>query len=424
MTNRVELDRRLSAWLEEEAARHAPGELHARFIEDMQRSRQRPSWATTERWISMETRARLGAVPRTAIILVIVGLLMAVAAGAIVVGSGGADDRASNGLIAFETLGDIYTVEPDGSDRQLLVEGTGLAEGPTWSPDGTRLAYWTALSPVGPQQLMVVDADGSDPVTVASDVIQRIGGLGYTAWSPDGSRLAFTATTIKAGQEPCVDSSSVLGDFCSSRVFVAAADGSTGAVQVGDPDMDARTVAWSPDGRTLAYGGGDAGTGIGLYLMDPDGTDIRRLDEVSGFGWAFLRLDWSPDGERIVATANEESWDIWVFPVDGSGETRVSDVSDDPEVTWDQLFPTYAADGTLAWVGGADGALTLLEEGGVPVPLAGLEGAGVPVWSPDGRLIATSIPTTPDLIVVDREGPTVATIDNVGSNPSWQRLGT
>ena len=92
------LDRRLTAWLDVEAAPYAPTDLRMRFADGVGRTRQRPAWATTERWISMETRARLGGVPRLIIILATVGLLAALAAGAFVVAS---DGPARNGRIAF-----------------------------------------------------------------------------------------------------------------------------------------------------------------------------------------------------------------------------------------------------------------------------------------------------------------------------------
>ena len=107
---------------------------------------------------------------------------------------------------------------------------------------------------------MVADADGTNPVEVASDVLE-VTDWTPADWSPDGASLAYSAMT--AAMVQCGDEIIVNGSFCSSRVFVAAADGSTGAVQVGDPEMDARGPVWSPDGSTIAFGAGHAETGSG-----------------------------------------------------------------------------------------------------------------------------------------------------------------
>jgi Tol biopolymer transport system component len=410
------LDRRLTAWLDDEAAPYAPTDLRMRFAEGVGRTRQRPAWATTERWISMETRARLGGVPRLIIILATIGLLAALAAGAYVTGS---DGPARNGRIAFVYQNDIYTVEPDGTDRQLLAEGAGT--GVAWSPDGTRLAYWSGRDS-GAWKLTVVDADGSNPRVVASGdaSIGGVVGSWEPAWSPDGSKLAFTARLVGGAPTACVDSSDGSPSFCSSRVFVAEVDDdeSTGAVQVGDPDMSARTAVWSPDGTTIAFGSGDAQQGFGLYLMDADGTDVRRLGEVSGTWWSFITLAWSPDGKSIAAPAGTEGMDIWVFPSNGSAETMVSDP---PEVPTDQQGPAYAPDGALVWWDGVGTAL--LEPGGTPRTLA----FNPYVWSPDGLyIVTTSESASGDLVIIDRDGTIVTTIvdavDAAGAAVSWQRL--
>ena len=86
MTPSDGFDRPLTAWLEEDAAMRAPDDLLAQVMERAAHTRHRPGWATTGRWISMETRAQLGAVPRTVIMLATVALLTALAAGAIATG--------------------------------------------------------------------------------------------------------------------------------------------------------------------------------------------------------------------------------------------------------------------------------------------------------------------------------------------------
>jgi enoyl-CoA hydratase/carnithine racemase len=71
----VNLDRLLTDWLDADAAPRAPESLETAFVEGVASTRQRPAWATTERWISMETRAQLGVMPRALIALLTIALL-------------------------------------------------------------------------------------------------------------------------------------------------------------------------------------------------------------------------------------------------------------------------------------------------------------------------------------------------------------
>ena len=143
---------------------------------------------------------------------------------------------------------------------------------------------------------------------------------------------------------------------------MADTDGS-GTRQVGDPELDARSPDWSPDGSTIAFGGGNASPAIGvrLYLMDADGTNVRQLSDVRGSDWAFVAVDWSHDGTKIVGQAgaadNIRNWDIWVIDADGSGAT---DVGARP-AGGDEIIPSWAPDrDALAWF---SNGIVLLEDG-------------------------------------------------------------
>ena len=215
--------------------------------------------------------------PRGRLTLIAIGLLMALTVPGPVIGGRLASTQAvlsapvtgpaANGLIAFERGGDgdIYVVEPDGSNKRPLIAGPAFEWGPIWSRDGTR-----------------------HPI----------------AWSPDGTQIAFHC---------CGD---------DDRIFVAAADGSSGAVEVGDPTLPAMRPDWSPDGRLIAFAG-ETPTEMGVYVMSPDGSDVRRLSQAADVGM----LDWSPDGQLIAYHASQATGGpthLRVVAPDGSFDNEVA----------------------------------------------------------------------------------------------------
>jgi Ca2+-binding RTX toxin-like protein len=185
----------------------------------------------------------------------------------------------ANGRIAYQGSGgppSIWVVNPDGSGDRYLVEG----DQPSWSPDGSRLAY-AAPDRTYDRILAVVDADGSgrrqlSPVTP-----------GYSPdWSPDGERIAFA----RAG-----DLYSIGIDGAGLRQLTAGA-----------PNDD--RPSWSPDGRAIAFDRQGA-----LWVMEADGTGQRPLD-LEGTGPRF-----SPDG-RLLAFQSADA--VYVVDADGSGGLR------------------------------------------------------------------------------------------------------
>jgi TolB protein len=226
----------------------------------------------------------------------------------------------ANGRIAFVDYltGDIWTVAADGTDP-VHVFGTRRmwAWGPSWSPDGTRLAFAVRdLRGVRGPRVITADPDGTDRVTV----FDGRGGPSTTAWSPDGMTIAACVATGR-----------------TSRIVLAAADGS-GAERVGP--RDACSPAWSPDGARLAFV--RSGDGFEeLMTMAADGTDRMVLKRTRSI-WS---PTWSPDGSLIayqISHRDDPTFDISLIAPDGTGKHPLvqSDVRHEG-------VPSWSPDGSL-----------------------------------------------------------------------------
>lgn len=160
------------------------------------------------------------------------------------------DTQVVHTTIVADRSQDVWSTDPAGDDRRDLTARPDLDEdAPAYSPDGLRLAY-SAAQPDGGRRIVVADADGRNPRTVAP-VGTAAGDLDTDpAWSPDGTMLAFARSPAADDDGEGDD-----GEPGPSRVLLArVADG----VQVGELPIprnlrgqDAEP-AWSPDGTRLA----------------------------------------------------------------------------------------------------------------------------------------------------------------------------
>lgn len=431
------LDRRLTAWLGDDAPAGEPEGLLDAVTRELARSDRTPGWAISERWLPMQTRARLGALPRAAIMLATIGLLAALLT-SLVLGSGSSPSLdpvlpppwgpAANGLIAYDAGADIWVMGPDGSDPKQLTSAPTMDFEPSWSPDGQLLAYWEADVPGGS-----TSAGGSAVNGVPSLVIIDAQGNQHGRLAIPGS-LTYEYTTPPSWSPD------------SQRLVIGYQDGATKAQTLAIVDVDAMTSTvlvpgtsptWSPQGTWIAYRRLYAPTvdsPVGVGLVHPDGSSDHQLTKVTGSDYAFAFPQWSEDEQYVTFYAGyggTPGHDVWVARADGTKEWAIGN---EPR---EEYWPSFSPDGSrvafqrdLPGENLAFNYVVTDPDGSNPVDIASpLLAPALPgVWAPDGTRILGIRPTdakTIELYQVDPAGvaePVVIPLDTDWVNVSWQRV--
>ena len=186
---------------------------------------------------------------------------------------------------------DIQLVRSDGTGLRTLTDSAQWDVDAQWAPDGRSLTF--TRMPPGADWLhawvWTMRRDGTGLRRVARGQLAR--------WSPDGANLILDAPTERSD-----------GDL-----FVVGADGGKPRLLLASPELD-QPAGWSPDGKKILFTrfNDSSGRDTDVYVMNADGTGVRRLGPGLAGGW-------SPDGTKIVFA---ESYPGRILVMDADGSNR------------------------------------------------------------------------------------------------------
>ena len=211
--------------------------------------------------------------------------------------------------------GDIWLMNPDGTNQREVARGF---YGPkSWSPDGSRFVV-DAATGKNNTELEIFLPDGSWLGVIG-------GSAGRPSWSPNGSLIAFASWADPGGSSTPLD---------RSRLLVMNADGSGAHGILADSGSN-RMGSWSPDGKRFVFSRSSQPLSeYQLFTIATDGSDMKRLTFSSADDDT---PQWSPDGIRIAFARAVRGGrkSIYVINSNGAGETQLtSGISDDENPVW------------------------------------------------------------------------------------------
>lgn len=201
--------------------------------------------------------------------------------------------------------GNIYVMNDNGRNVRQLTHSSFRDSEPTWSPDGSQIAFMRDIHSAGAgkgqqYEVFIMNADGSN----LQNVTQHPASEGNVGWSPDGRHIVFSSNRNEDVDIYTLE----LATGITTQLTDNSKDGGLSAA----PD-------WSPDGRQIAYEHVVPGKGRHVYIMGVDGKNARPLlkghqahiNGVNLVSRGFPR--WSPDGQHILYFVDELSMEDGIF---------------------------------------------------------------------------------------------------------------
>lgn len=251
----------------------------------------------------------------------------------------------------------IHVLDADGGNPRALVNHPEFIQqgSPEWSADGSKIAF-DAYRPVLGEtwstcHLLTCQADGKE--------LKDLGRGAMPSWSPDGKRLTFSsyedprgvmiANADGTGRE-LLDEGGWGAQWCPQENKIAytkhiSGDGNAYTASICVRDMttkESRTVlddgyrqvywgmAWSPDGRWIAFKGVTQKNQFELVVVSADGQkkDLRVLatQGMGGVKRIMENVSWSPDSKQVftgLVVEGNAATQLFAVDIDGKSPPKL-----------------------------------------------------------------------------------------------------
>ena len=198
-------------------------------------------------------------------------------------------------------------MDADGSNVRQLTSNGAMSLRPSWSPDGSRLAFESNAG--GDFDIYVAGADGSDQVKL----LDLPGDQRAPEWSRTGDAIVFRSDHDG-----------------NDELYMASPDGSSFYRLTRNPAVDT-DASWSPllpasvgvlNNAALAYTSAQTGN-HDIFLMNADGSVRAQLTENPA---SDREPSWSPDGSRLAFVSNRDGgWEVYTIGSNGLDARRLTD---------------------------------------------------------------------------------------------------
>jgi len=208
----------------------------------------------------------------------------------------------------------IFVMNRDGTDLRQLTFTKAHNRTPVFSPDGTRIAFQSERD--GNREIYVMDADGGNQRRIT----HKDGEDSHPKWSANSTAIIF-------------DSNRDHPESGFTNLYLMAADGS-GVERLTEHEETDSYASLSPDGTRVLFRrvlptGGDmyGGRNSEVFIMNRNGSDVRNLTTDSHFdGYPA----WSSDGAWILIASNRDGetydeFNLYVMRPDGTELRRLTE---------------------------------------------------------------------------------------------------